>query len=365
MLENLMGHLDEGTSGLEMSGGVNHPELDTSTPSVELTPAIRARMEAYVVEKTPARHKYMDAKGRQCIVFYDSRGRAADAPIETLDGGELIRLAKNTGWGPTASPEPSTTPPSMEDRDSPLSAGVGIVASIPILGALPKDDDLSEDLKFALTTIRETFGASAFDGSRAWRVGVTKSSLQELVDTGIVCFEAGSYRVTPRKVVAEGWEGLEEGQRTSPVTDDEMRAVSAIVDEFWFKGFEPFAGKIDSATMTWNVMLDDEKSYRASEKVLKATRSFDMHSRKWRAGSNWFRERDGRIDIPKLITDVKASLAKGRKLKVAFDKLSTLVRSVDKSEWESVDFDIRDAQKGFDVFVKSGDRLVKALNAVN
>jgi hypothetical protein len=244
-----------------------------------------------------------------------------------------------------------------------------------------------ERLREAAAKLRESFGGYQFDAMRAWVIGVDRYTLGQLTDTGTLKKVGDQYQIIPlrqesvvydrERVLDEGWGVLAEdsgwktsggNRRAEPVSSSDYDRVNKIGMSFWFTGFDKMVGA-DKAVSSWNVLVDDEKVYKATERYLKMMRGFDKHSRTWRAGLNLFKERHGKIDIARLVKDVRAGLAKGRKLNAAFEKLLPMVKAAaesagDPTDYTNEDYNIRDSRAGYRVFIQTGNDLVKALEAI-
>jgi hypothetical protein len=94
MLKRLMEALN-----LDADGSVRRTEFDPlPQPEVLLSPNEREAVESFVLDVTSSAFRYMDRSGKEGIVFYDDRGRAAAGIIRDMDDGLLLALAKREGY---------------------------------------------------------------------------------------------------------------------------------------------------------------------------------------------------------------------------------------------------------------------------
>lgn len=94
MLKHLMEALN-----LDADGAVRRTEFDPlPQPEVLLSPNEREAIESFVLKTTRPDFRYTDRGGKQGIVFYDDRGRAAAAIVREMDDGLLLGLAKREGY---------------------------------------------------------------------------------------------------------------------------------------------------------------------------------------------------------------------------------------------------------------------------
>jgi len=94
MLKRLMEALN-----LDADGAVRRTEFDPlPMPEVLLSPNEREAIESFVLGATSPAFRYQDRSGKQGIVFYDDRGRAAAGIVREMDDGLLLGLAKREGY---------------------------------------------------------------------------------------------------------------------------------------------------------------------------------------------------------------------------------------------------------------------------
>lgn len=94
MYESLMKHISEQQIGA--SGAVDRPEFDRDYGGDQVSfdvPGQREKVKAFVLRNTPHRHRYKDAEGRQGVVYFDARGRAASCVLEQIPDDDLVRIA--------------------------------------------------------------------------------------------------------------------------------------------------------------------------------------------------------------------------------------------------------------------------------
>lgn len=477
-------------SGLKMDGAVDRPELAHQGPyDYDMSPELRSELEEFVYAHTPCRHKFSDMRGQRGIVYFDGRGRAADALLADISSSELMRQARIHGWrgaddevgvgstphgtgvlftnggagyripyteseGPVSDDLPS---PVQEPRDymklarklvaeirkqaaprSKVTAKkesdgriiISVDAYTPLvidsegyvyetrhghvsainrrghildmlesgfrfqLNALDRAgmpsqirmeatesisdealESLEGPLRSAAERLRESFGGYQFDAFRAWVIGVDRNTLEQLSSSGALTRVGDQFKLVPlrkeedvdvemERFLAEGWKSMDIKKRAEPVGTSEFKEVTNLAQTFWNLGYEPFTNRVESIASGLSIDYDVPQVEDMGDKVLRDVRRFDKHSRTWRAGVNLFRERSGRIDIQRLIKDIKASQAKAKKLMSAFDKLCDLGKAK-SADWTSLDDRYRkEANEGYRVFMKAGDQLVKALQSI-
>lgn len=94
MLKRLMEALN-----LDRDGAVRRTEFDPlPQPEVLLSPSEREAVESFVLNATSPAFRYVDRGGKEGIVFYDNRGRAAAGIVRDMDDGLLLGLAKREGY---------------------------------------------------------------------------------------------------------------------------------------------------------------------------------------------------------------------------------------------------------------------------
>lgn len=94
--DKMYGNLMRFVSPQQADGAVERPEFNPSSegwPEM-LDDSNRARVEQYVIRRTPERLKVTTAAGNVHIVFADERGRAVDARVEDISDEQLLQLAK-------------------------------------------------------------------------------------------------------------------------------------------------------------------------------------------------------------------------------------------------------------------------------
>jgi len=95
MYPNLMKYITE--QRLTPSGAVDRPEFERghgSSDAVDTTdPEQRAKLERFVLNNTPERHRYTTAVGGQGVVYFDARGRAVSGVLSEISTEDLVRVA--------------------------------------------------------------------------------------------------------------------------------------------------------------------------------------------------------------------------------------------------------------------------------
>lgn len=98
---SMYGNMMQYVAGQQADGEVDRREFEPDSTAAGWPATadsdVRARVERFVAKHIPEAHKFVDAGGKEKVIYLDERGRSASCPLEEVPDGELMRMAERYG----------------------------------------------------------------------------------------------------------------------------------------------------------------------------------------------------------------------------------------------------------------------------